>query len=75
MEYRYRVQREVSQTLGGIFVTLSAAQAATAVSNLHFERRSTIRSAYAVAGRAIGQVIWISFAAGIATGFLLAMVL
>jgi len=72
-------------TLCGIFVTLSVAQAATviAVSNLHLEKRSTIGSAYAVAGRAIARVIWISLAAGIvipcvigvAIGFLLAMVL
>ena len=72
-------------TLCGVFVTLSIAQAATviAVSNLHLQRRLTIWSAYALAGRAIARVIWISFVAGIAIpcvigfaiGFLLAMAL
>jgi len=72
-------------TLFGVFVTLSVSQAATviAVSNLHLERRSTIRSAYALASRAIARVIWISFLVGIAIpcvigftiGFLLAIAL
>lgn len=72
-------------TLLGVFVTLSVSQAATviAVSNLHLERPSTIRSAYALARRAIARVIWISFVAGLAVpcligvslGFLVAMAL
>ncbi len=81
----------VSKTTGsiaallGVFITLSVAQAATviAVSNLHLERGTTIRSAYTLARSAFGRVIWISFVAGIVIpcligapiGFLLAMAL